>query len=63
MSNPTTDMLIEMLKTTEVHRQAIDEIIASDRPDTSDQLLILRTLQQSFVSHSGALRKAVREFN
>jgi hypothetical protein len=63
MSNPTTDMLIEMLKTTEIHRQAIDEIIASDRPDTSDQLLILRTLQQSFVSHSGALRKAVREFN
>jgi hypothetical protein len=63
MSNPTTDMLIEMLKTTEAHRQAIDKIIASERPDTSDQLLILRTLQQSFVSHSGALRKAVREFN
>ncbi len=63
MSNPTTDMLIEMLKATEVHRLAIDKLIVSDRPDTSEQLLILRTLQQTFVSQSGALRSAVREFN
>ncbi len=63
MPGTIAKMLVEMLEAAEGDCEAIDKIIVSDPPDTTDQLLILRTLQQSFRSHCAALHSAIREFD
>jgi hypothetical protein len=63
MSSTTAKMLMEMLEAAEGDCEAIEKVITTDRPDTTDQLLILRTLQQSCRNHCAALRSAIREFD
>jgi hypothetical protein len=61
MPNPTAKMLMGMLESAEGNIEAIETRIASEHPQTSAQLLIMRNLQNMYRYNCERLREAIRE--
>jgi hypothetical protein len=55
-------LLIEKLEAVAIDIEAIDRLIASERLDTSDQLLALRTIQELYRRLADDLRVAISLF-
>ena len=59
MSNPTITFLADQIKKVEADIKAIDVLIASNPPETTDQLLMLRESQNSYRGVIGSLKAAI----
>lgn len=55
-------LLIEKLEAVAIDIEAIERLIASERLDTSDQLLALRTIQELYRRLADDLRVAISLF-
>jgi hypothetical protein len=55
-------LLIEKLEAVAIDIEAIDQLIASEKLDTSDQLLALRTVQDLYRRLADDLRVAISLF-
>ena len=62
MPQGAATLLIEKLDAVANDIEAIDRLIASEPPDTSDQLLALRTIQQLYRRLADDLRVAISLF-
>jgi hypothetical protein len=62
MPNATADLLTTLLERGERNIGDIDSHIASEVPNTSDQLLLLRNIQHTYVKVCQQLREALREY-
>ena len=62
MPQGAATLLIEKLEAVANDIEAIDRLIASEPPDTSDQLLALRTIQQLYRRLADDLRVAISLF-
>jgi hypothetical protein len=62
MPHGATTLLIEKLNTVAIDIEAIDRLIDSESPDTSDQLLALRTIQELYRRLADDLRVAISLF-
>jgi hypothetical protein len=62
MSSATAEFLSKLLEGAEENIKAINTHLVLDPPDTSEQILILRELQESYRKQGVNLRKAIREF-
>jgi hypothetical protein len=62
MPQGASTLLNEKLETVANDIEAIDRLIASEPPDTSDQLLALRTIQQLYRRLADDLRVAISLF-
>jgi hypothetical protein len=62
MPQGAATLLIEKLETVAIDIEAIERLIASEPPDTSDQLLALRTIQQLYRRLADDLRVAISLF-
>ena len=62
MPNATADLLTRLLERGEHNIGDIDSHIASEAPNTSDQLLLLRDIQHTYVKVCKQLREALREY-
>jgi hypothetical protein len=59
VSNPTITFLTDQIKKVEADIKAIDVLIASNPPETTDQLLMLREAQNSYRGVIGSLKAAI----
>jgi len=59
VSNPTITFLTDQIKKVEADIKAIDVQIASNPPETTDQLLMLREAQNSYRGVIGSLKAAI----
>jgi hypothetical protein len=59
VSNPTTAFLTDQIKKVEADIKAIDVQIASNPPETTDQLLMLREAQNGYRGVIGCLKAAI----
>lgn len=59
MSNPTITFLEDQIKKVEADIKAIDVEIASNPPETTDQLLMLREAQNGYRGVIGSLKAAI----
>jgi hypothetical protein len=62
MAQGAATLLTEKLEAVANDIEAIDRLIASEPPDTSDQLLALRTIQQLYRRLADDLRVAISLF-
>jgi hypothetical protein len=62
MPQGASTLLNEKLESVANDIEAIDRLIASEPPDTSDQLLALRTIQQLYRRLADDLRVAISLF-
>lgn len=59
MSNPTITFLTGQIKKAEADVEAIDLLLASNPPETTDQLLMLREAQNEYRAVIRSLRAAI----
>ena len=62
MPQGAVTLLIEKLEAVAIDIEAIERLIASERLDTSDQLLALRTIQELYRRLADDLRVAISLF-
>ncbi|MCU1226152.1 MAG: hypothetical protein JWQ42_4245 [Edaphobacter sp.] len=62
MSSATARFLGKLLEGAEENIKAINIHLVSEPPDTSEQILILRELQEAYRKHCVNLRAAIRAF-
>jgi hypothetical protein len=62
MSQGVPTLLIEKLEAVAIDIEAIERLIDSEPPDTSDQLLALRTIQELYRRLADDLRVAISLF-
>lgn len=62
MPKATADLLTRLLDSGERNIGDIDSHIASEAPNTSNQLLLLRNIQRTYVNVCEQLREALREY-
>jgi hypothetical protein len=62
MPHGATTLLSEKLDAVAIDIEAIEQLIASERLDTSDQLLALRTIQELYRRLADDLRVAISLF-
>ena len=62
MPSETANLLTKLLERGERNIGDIDIHIASEAPDTSDQLLLLRNIQHTYLKVCEQLREALREY-
>jgi hypothetical protein len=63
MPNATADLLTKLLERGERNIGDIDSHISSEAPNTSDQLLLLRNIQHTYLKVCEQLREALREYD
>jgi hypothetical protein len=62
MSQGAPTLLTEKLEAVAIDIESIERLIASEPPDTSDQLLALRTIQELYRRLADDLRVAISLF-
>ena len=63
MPSETAALLIKLLERDERNIGDIDSHIALEAPETSDQLLLLRNIQHTYLKVCEQLREALREYD